>query len=305
MKRVLLTGAEGFTGRYLAPLLQQAGHEVHGLVRASQAEPVRGLTSEHVCDLGDASGMCDLIRRVRPHQVAHLAGIAFVAHGDASAIYQTNIVGTRNLLEALAGEGASGIESVLLASSANVYGDSTEGVLDESSAVSPANDYAVSKLAMEHMAHLYRDRLPIVITRPFNYTGVGQSESFLLPKIVAHIRRGAPVIELGNLDVARDFSDVRMVVEAYARLMQTPAAVGQTFNVCSGKAYSLNEVLNLARDVSRADFQVRVNPAFVRQNEVKMLLGSRARLDNCVGALHSVDLRDTLRWMIEAPPSPG
>ena len=300
MKRALVTGAEGFTGRYLVAALHEAGYEVHGLVHAAPETPVRGLAAQHVGDLGDGAGVMKIVGEVRPHHVAHLAAIAFVAHDDASAVYHTNIVGTRHLLEALAGTGQKP-ESVLLASSANVYGNATEGVLDETSAVAPANDYAVSKLAMEYLARLYGGRLPLIISRPFNYTGVGQAESFLLPKIVAHVRRGAPVIELGNLDVARDFSDVRMVVEAYLRLMQTPAAIGQVFNVCSGRAYTLNEVLNLAREISGKQFEVRVNPAFVRHNEVKVLLGNNRRLTDCVGPLQAIDLRDTLRWMIEAP----
>ena len=305
MKRVLLTGADGFTGRYLAAELRHAGNEVYGVVRAIPTGPVTGLTAVHVCELGDAAGLRDLVDRVRPHQVAHLAAITFVAHGDADAIYRTNIVGTRNLLEALAATSHKA-ESVLLVSSANIYGNATEGVLDESTPPVPANDYAVSKLAMEYMAKLYSGRLPIVIARPFNYSGIGQAESFLLPKIVGLVRRAAPVIELGNLDVARDFSDVRMVVEAYVRLLQTPAAIGQTFNVCSGKAHTLNEVLDLAREISGHDFEVRVNPAFVRQNEVKTLLGCRARLDACIGKLDAIELRETLRWMIESPAAaPG
>ena len=242
MSSILITGADGFTGRYLAVALQRSGHEVHGMVRATPADPVVGLAATHVCDLSDVSGLLDAIRSIKPNHIAHLAAITFVAHGDVDTIYRTNIVGTRNVLEALAASGHKAA-SVLLASSANVYGNATEGVLHESSAVSPANDYAVSKLAMEHMAHLYGSRLPIVISRPFNYTGLGQAESFLLPKIVAHVRRRAPLIELGNLEVARDFSDVRTVVETYKRLLQTPAAIGQTFNVCAGKAYTLNDVL--------------------------------------------------------------
>jgi nucleoside-diphosphate-sugar epimerase len=153
------------------------------------------------------------------------------------------------------------------------------------------------------VARLYANQLPIIITRPFNYTGVGQSESFLLPKIVAHVRSGAPVIELGNLDVARDFSDVRLVVQAYVRLLRTPGAVGGTFNVCSGRAHTLNDVLDLVREISGRNFEVQVNPAFVRTNEVKTLLGSRARLDACIGALDTIELRDTLRWMLSSDSS--
>jgi GDP-6-deoxy-D-talose 4-dehydrogenase len=298
MSKVLISGADSFTGRYLAATLHQAGHEVHGLVRAPIDGAIEGVQALHVADLADAAGLAAVVRDVQPHKVVHLAAISFVAHGDVAAIYATNVVGTRNLLEALV-QSKAPLQSVLVASSANVYGNSVGGVLDEATPPAPANDYAVSKLAMEYVVRLYADRLPVVVTRPFNYTGVGQADNFLIPKIVSHIRKRAPLIELGNLDVARDFSDVRMVARVYSRLLDTPAAVGQTFNVCSGKAWSLNDVLQMVRDISGHDFEVRVNPAFVRSNEVKTLLGSRAKLDATVGAMPEIPLQDTLRWMLE------
>jgi nucleoside-diphosphate-sugar epimerase len=299
MSKILITGADGFTGRYLAAELQRAGYEVHGLVRKPVVSGgVAGVSALYVADLSDAAGLATVVREVQPDKVVHLAAIAFVAHGDAEAIYRTNLVGTRNLLEALA-QSKAPLNAVLLASSANVYGNSVGGVLDETTPPAPANDYAVSKLAMEYAARLYADRLPLIMARPFNYTGVGQAESFLIPKIINHVRRRAPLIELGNLDVARDFSDVRNVVQLYRRLLEAPAAVGQTFNVCSGQAWSLNDVLTMAREISGHDFEVRVNPAFVRQNEVKTLVGSRAKLDAVVGQVPEIALRDTLRWMLE------
>jgi nucleoside-diphosphate-sugar epimerase len=299
MPRVLLTGAAGFTGRYLAKALAEAGHEVHGLVHRKPSDVVQGLHTLHVAELADAARLLEVVKEVQPHKVAHLAAIAFVAHGDVDAMYNTNVVGTRHLLEALA-KGTAPLDAVLLASSANVYGNATEGVLTEDACPAPANDYAVSKLAMEYVARLYVERLPLVLARPFNYTGVGQTESFLIPKIVNHIRRRAAFIELGNLHVARDFSDVRTVVQYYRRLLEVPAAVGQTFNVCSGAAYTLNEVLTLAQSIAAHELEVRVNPAFVRANEVKQLMGSRARLDKAVGPVPDIALRDTLRWMLEA-----
>ncbi|MDR3065175.1 MAG: GDP-mannose 4,6-dehydratase [Comamonas sp.] len=300
MRKILVTGADGFTGRYLAAELQRAGYEVHGLVHKPVASgKVPGVSALHVADLSDAARLAAVVNEVQPDKVAHLAAIAFVAHGDIEAIYRTNLVGTRHLLEALAQSNAP-LDAVLLASSANVYGNSVGGVLDENTPPAPANDYAVSKLAMEYAARLYAGRLPLIMARPFNYTGVGQAESFLIPKIVNHVRRRAPLIELGNLDVARDFSDVRNVVQLYRRLLEAPAAVGQTLNVCSGQAWSLNDVLAMVREISGHDFEVRVNPAFVRQNEVKTLLGSRAKLDAVVGEVPEITLRDTLRWMLEA-----
>ena len=300
MSKILVTGADGFTGRYLAAELQRAGYEVHGLVHNPVASgKVAGVSALHIADLSDAAGLAAVVNEVQPDKVVHLAAIAFVAHGDIEAIYRTNLVGTRHLLEALA-QSKAPLDAVLLASSANVYGNSVGGVLDENTPPAPANDYAVSKLAMEYAARLYAGRLPLITVRPFNYTGVGQAESFLIPKIVNHVRRRAPLIELGNLDVARDFSDVRNVVQLYRRLLEAPAAVGQTFNVCSGQAWSLNDVLAMLREISGHDFEVRVNPAFVRQNEVKTLVGSRAKLDAVVGEVPEIALRDTLRWMLEA-----
>ena len=299
MKRILITGADGFTGRYLAAQMSRAGYEVHGLVHKPVTGGVPGVAKLHVGDLSDLAGLAAVAQEVQPCKVAHLAAIAFVAHGDVDAIYRTNVMGTRNLLEALV-QSQAPVETVLLASSANVYGNSVGGVLDESTPAAPANDYAVSKLAMEYVARLYAQRLPIVMARPFNYTGLGQSESFLIPKIVNHVLRRAAVIELGNLEVARDFSDVRMMVESYQRLLETPAAVGQTFNVCSGRAWTLNEVLGMVRELSGHPFEVRVNPAFVRQNEVKLLVGSRAKLDATVGVMPHIPLADTLRWMLGA-----
>jgi nucleoside-diphosphate-sugar epimerase len=303
MKRVLITGADGFTGRYLAPLLTAGGYTVHGMAPHLPTAPVEGVAQMHVVDLTDAASLVAAVGAARPEYVVHLGGISFVV-GDAEPMYQVNLLGTRKLLEALAAL-PEAPRAVLLASSANVYGNSTEGVLDETTPPAPANDYAVSKLAMEHVARLYAARLPLIVCRPFNYTGVGQAESFLLPKIVAHVRRRAPSIELGNLDVARDFSDVRDVASIYAQLLEEPKAAGKTLNVCSGRAFTLREVLAMTEEVSGWPMELRVNADLMRSNEVKILLGSRARLDALLSTKRQgIPLRDTLRWMIEAPLAP-
>ncbi len=299
MSRILITGAEGFTGQYLAAALHTRGHEVHGLVQrdlpTAHDTISTHLKETHVCDLLDPAGLSRVVKAVRPDKVAHLAGIAFVGHDDVEAFYRVNTVGTRHLLAALAGANARP-SAVLLASSANVYGNATEGVLEESATPAPANDYAVSKLAMEYMARTWCDQLPITIVRPFNYTGVGQSEDFLLPKIVAHCRRRAPVIELGNLDVERDFSDVRTVAEVYRRLLEGEAA-HQVLNVCSGRGQSLRGVFDLVSEMAGYRPEVRINPAFVRVNEVRRLLGSKAALERCIGPVAGPTIAETLAWM--------
>lgn len=293
--RALITGVNGFTGQYVAAELQAHGWDVMGL----GSQPENGNVPGYYCaDLLDAASLRTVVAQVRPDAVVHLAGIAFVGHGDADAFYRVNLVGTRNLLAALAQAGHTP-RCVLLASSANVYGNSTEGVLTEAAPAHPANDYAVSKLAMEHMARLWLDRLPIVIARPFNYTGVGQSESFLLPKIVAHYRRRASTIELGNIDVWRDFSDVRALAQAYRRLLEV-CPVGATVNVCSGHARSIGEVLNIMNRVSGYSIDVQVNPAYVRASDVRSLCGSNDFLRRLIGEWNTPPLEETLDWMFNA-----
>lgn len=290
-KRALITGIHGFTGRYMAAELQANGYEVIGLGSQPSDD-----ADYHQVDLANGSGLRALLATVQPDVVVHLAALAFVGHGTADAFYQVNLIGTRNLLEAIAACGKQ-LDCVLLASSANVYGNVSEGLLSESTPPAPANDYAVSKLAMEYMANLWRDKLPIVITRPFNYTGVGQADNFLLPKIVSHFRRKAEKIELGNLDVWRDFSDVRALVQAYRGLIEA-RPVGEIVNVSSGKTHSLREVIAMCTAITGHQIQVEVNPAFVRANEVKTLCGDNSKLRSLVSGWQTPSLEETLSWML-------
>lgn len=285
--RVLVSGASGFTGRYVTAALNAAGHEVEVLADGQG----RGI------DLLDRSAVEGAVAMARPDVVIHLAAIAFVAHGDVDELYRVNIVGARNLLQALAALDGSP-RQVILASSANVYGNAG-GRLDESVSPQPVNDYAVSKLAMEFMARQFAEQLPLTIVRPFNYTGVGQSERFLIPKIVSHFKRRAPRLELGNLDVARDFNDVRNVAAVYVHLA-TLRGQGHVYNICSGIEHTLTDVLEMMKEIAGFQPEIMVNPAFVRINEVKRLIGDPSRLDALMGAPVRLDLKQTLQWMYES-----
>lgn len=291
--RVLVTGLTGFTGRYLEVALRDIGYEVHGIVCAGEpTSPTR-----HMAELTDPTGLLAVIEIVRPLHVIHLAAVSFVDHDDVEDIYLTNIVGTRNLLSALASSSVtSTLGTVLLVSSANVYGNVEAVLMKEDQLPRPANDYAVSKAAMEQMAALWADQLPITIVRPFNYTGVGQSRQFLIPKIVEAFAQRLPVLELGNLDVYRDFSDVRDVVEVYARLLALSPR--QTLNICSGRVYSLRKIIEMVKYLSGHCLEVQTNPQFVRVNDVRMLQGSAARLLGLLPDWQPRPLCDTLAWML-------
>ncbi|MCB1706234.1 MAG: GDP-mannose 4,6-dehydratase [Halioglobus sp.] len=292
MTRVLITGIGSFTGPYIARELGRAGFEVFGLSQNPE-------TSEHarvlVGSILDPATLEEAIKVSRPQVVIHLAAVTYVPHGDVGEIYQTNVVGTRNLLDALSRQEVIP-EKVLLASSANVYGNTEAAALDESAAFSPENDYAVSKVAMEYMARTWSDRLPISIVRPFNYTGVGQASKFLIPKIVSHFKQQKAVIELGNTDVTRDFSDVRFVGSAYRELVEK-AEPGEAYNICSGEGHSLHQIIETMNDIAGYKISVTVNPAFVRENEVKKLVGSNSKLLGLCPSLERMPIRDTLEWM--------
>jgi GDP-6-deoxy-D-talose 4-dehydrogenase len=296
--RVLVTGLRSFTGHYLSDALQRHGAQVFGTVAPFEAKPDDDISRIFVANLMDAPALAAAVAAVKPTHVVHLAAISFVAHGDVDDIYRTNIVGTRNLLAALHAHASSTLRCALLASSANIYGNADADPISEATPPKPANDYAVSKLAMESMASLWRDKLPITIVRPFNYTGVGQSINFLVPKIVHAYQTRSASLELGNLDVERDFSDVRDVTEIYARLLAQPPQ--RAVNVCSGQATSLRDILSMAQSISGHTPQVQVNPAFVRADDVKRLRGDAAHLRATLQGWQPKGLSDTLRWMLEA-----
>jgi len=280
--KILLTGTAGFTGLFFKSQAEAAGHTVVPML----------------ADLTDKAAVAEEVLDSRPEAVVHLAAISFVGHDDDAAFYGVNVIGSGNLLAAIKALPVKP-RCVLLASSANIYGNCNSSPIMESQLPAPVNHYAISKLAMEHMAATYFDSLPIVVSRPFNYTGVGQAENFLIPKLVSHFARKADVVELGNLSVEREFNDVRMVCDAYLRLLER-GVPGQAYNVCSGVPHTLASVIETLVTLTGHRIAVNVNPSFVRANEVHRLCGSPDKLKACVGSLPSFDLASTLQWMLDS-----
>lgn len=293
--KVLVTGAAGFTGRALCEALVRRGHEVHGL---SQGGGLGQASHEmHAGNLLDREGLQVLLAQVRPQYLIHLAARAFVGSDDNLGFYQTNVLGTCNLLDAARD---AGVARVIAASSANVYGVPTTGEpLTENSIAAPVNHYAASKLAMEHMARTYHDDFGLVITRPFNYTGPGQDASYLVPKLVRHFRERAPTIQLGNLDIARDFTSLDDVVEAYIALLESDIS-DDTFNICSGQATSLQDLLEKLVDLSGHHPEIVSSAGLSRRHDIPVLCGDNQRLRERTGWAPSQSIDDILRSMLEA-----
>lgn len=278
--KIAVTGARGFTGRHFVEAARLAGHETI---------PIRS-------DVTDRPGLAAEVQALRVDAVVHLAAISFVGHQDERALYDVNLFGTLNLLEALAKSGQP-LRRILLASSANVYGNAERSPIDESQPLAPVNQYAMSKAAMEFMAKARFPGLPLIITRPFNYTGPGQEPQFLIPKLVDHFRRRAGRVALGNVHVQREYNDVRFVCDAYLRLLETssPAPV---YNVCTGVTYGLDAVIAMLEEITGHRIEVDVDPMLVRANEVHHLSGDPSRLRSKIGALPAYNLRETLEWML-------
>jgi GDP-6-deoxy-D-talose 4-dehydrogenase len=281
--KIALTGAAGFTGRHLIDAARTAGHEVV----AFQS------------DLTDPQALVAEAASLEPDAVVHLAGISFVGHEDERALYDVNLFGTLNLLDALARSGRP-LQRVLLASSANIYGNGGEGPISEDLPPAPVNHYAMSKLAMEHMARNYLPQLPLVIARPFNYTGPGQAPQFIIPKLVEHFQQRASSVRIGNLNVEREYNDVRFVCDAYLGLL-AKGEVGAAYNVCSGRTHDLLGVVQALERLTGHKLQMEVDRTLVRANEVHRLCGDPSRLQRALGPLPAFSLEDTLRWMLRSP----
>ena len=248
MQRVLITGADGFAGRHLRYRLEHRGTTVI----ASSA------------DVRDADAVARELEATRPDSVAHLAAITSVADAwnRESEVWTVNALGTLNVVVAVARHAPEA--RLLVTSSAEVYGRiSGEEPIEEDHVLAPTSPYGRSKAAAEIACG--RDDLDIVVVRPFPHTGPGQTETFAIPSFagqIARIEAGlvAPVLKVGNLAARRDYSDVRCVVDAYARLLEMRGGP-RVVNVASGRAESLGSVLDRLLALATREIAVEPDPA--------------------------------------------
>ncbi len=291
--RILITGINGFTGMHLERYLVAKGLDVYGTVIDTP------INSKHYqCDITQMDQIDTIIAELRPDYLIHIAAISFPGESNASLIYDVNVIGTENILQALVNH-AVNPKKVILASSATVYGNQGKEILDESMCPKPVNHYGCSKLAMEYMSANYFDTLNIIITRPFNYTGIGQEKHFLIPKIVSHYKEGKREIELGNLTVAREFNDINYVIGNYYKLLLCEEK-SITVNLSSNHPVKLLDVIDMMNEVAGYSTEVQVNPLFVRENEIPSLSGSTKLLETLIELENKDTLHKTLQTMYNA-----
>jgi nucleoside-diphosphate-sugar epimerase len=289
LQKLLLTGSRGFTGQHLVAMAQLRGFELIGLQS----------------DITDLIALEKEVLKVAPDAVIHCAGISFVASKDQEAFYRVHALGTSNLLSALT-QLPQKPKKILLASSATVYGNAALTPTPEEHPLKPIDHYAMSKVAMEEMAKTFFEQLPIIIARPFNYTGVGQHDNFLIPKLIRHFAQKAPAIELGNLLVEREFNDVATICEAYLALLEY-GHPGEIYNVGTGQVRSLASVVDTLVKLTQHPMKISVNPDFVRANEVRRMCGNPQKLMDLLYQhnlkLQIPTLEETLQKMLDVAGS--
>ena len=307
--RVLITGATGFVGGHLIWALEKEGPSAFNIFGTTypDAPPPSG-NKLYFLNLRLERDVMKIVAEVRPDWIFHFAAVSN-AHRSwemRSETIETNVLGTLNLLEAV--RQASPGARVLFISSSDVYGagvSPTEG-LKEDAPFQIVSPYAYSKAAGEMLCGFYEkiENIDIVIARPFPHTGPGQTEDFVCSdwsRQAAIIERGdsAPTLKVGNLDIQRDFCDVRDVVKAYILLLRKGRR-GEIYNVCSARAVGLRAILNfLIREASgKIPISVEVDVAKLRETDVPFLLGSNRKISKETGWSPCISMDQTLRDLL-------
>lgn len=291
--KVLITGCNGFTGEYLRKHLEKNGYVVFGLSNTI-SNPSNNIIQ---CDINNGEELKKVLLEIQPNYVFHLAAISFVQHQNASEIYNVNVIGTQNLLESCLPI-KNQIKKIILASSATVYGNQTATVLDETLVPCPINHYGISKLAMELIAKTYFNELPVLITRPFNYTAPGHGEQFVVPKIAKTFINKEPILELGNIDVYREYNSIAYVVDIYFKLM-TSSVNSEIVNIASGKTHSLKEIIATFSAKTGHSPKLQINSKFVRKDEIVTLSGSTKKLESMITIPQIADIDEVVNQFLK------
>jgi NDP-4-keto-2,6-dideoxyhexose 3-C-methyltransferase len=307
--RALLSGGTGFVGSHLARFLADEGLEVFvfsnaGNESATDRDPRVGYLRADICDAAEVAGVFE---QTQPHEVYHLAAVSSVPASWQTPlqVLETNVIGTFNLFEASAG--IRPLPRVLNVSSGQVYGtaDGAGHPLDEQCPVNPPNLYATSKAMAELLSLQYASRAQgfVINVRPFNHSGPGQSSDFVLSALACQIAEAEAelrpaTIQVGDLNVARDFTDVRDVVRAY-RLLLRSGRSGQVYNVCSGVARPISFALEVLQSLARIQIKVEVEPSRLRATEIRRICGDPTKVLKETGWQPVIPFETTVRDLLE------
>ncbi len=308
-RSALVTGSAGFVGQHLLRQLLGRGYAVHGTIRPGDAS-FGGLSREeraritvHPADLADRPALERALAEARPTHVFHLAGQPFVPDSvrDPEGTFRTNVLGTIALYEAIR-QTCRALPRVVVAGSAEIYGlvRPADLPLTERSPFNPANPYAASKVAQFYLGLQAWNswKLPVIYAVAFNHIGPGQSDRFVVSSfarqlVEMQLGQREPVLEVGNLEARRDFTDVRDVVRAYALLAER-GEPGEAYNVCSGEAHAIADVEHALEAIVGIAPERRTDPLRMRPSDLPELRGDHAKLEAATGWRPEISLAESL-----------
>jgi GDP-4-dehydro-6-deoxy-D-mannose reductase len=304
--KFFITGATGFVGCHLRDFLRSPEHRIWGTAFPEKPE-VSGKDRLFRLDVRSEKDVFRAIKEVQPDGIFHLAAVSNVGHSweRRKETLETNIIGTLNLFEAT--RRFSPRSRIIFISSSDVYGGGSPSgkPLNEGDELLAVNPYAYSKWSGEILSGFYHriENLDVVIARPFPHTGPGQSPDFVCSDWalqIARIEKGMvpPEIKVGNISAFRDYTDVRDVVRAYAGLLEN-GRKGEVYNVCSGKSYSLKEILEKLLSFSSASIAVRVDTGKIRKVDISHLVGDNRKIKEDVRWEPRISLHRSLQDLLE------
>ena len=310
--KFLITGITGFVGSHLAEYLLSLGeHEIFGIYRwRSRMENISHLLNKVSlleCDLKDAVSTREVIRKIRPDGIFHLAAQSYVPMSwiAPQETLTTNIISQLNIFEAVRAENLDC--RIQIAGSSEEYGKvfPDEVPIKETNPLRPLSPYGVSKVAQDLLGYQYfmSYGMKIVRTRAFNHEGPRRGEVFVTSnfcKQIAEIEKGKrePVVYVGNLEAVRDFTDVRDTVRAYY-LVLTKGKPGEVYNICTGKGYKIKEILDILLSLTKVKVEVRVDPKRLRPSDVTLLLGDPTKIKNELGWEPKIPIEKTLKDLLD------
>lgn len=293
-QKVFITGISGFVGNYLKKYLEAKHYAVFGMDRNAKTDIDKTIFS---CDILDTTALSDIISSIAPDYVIHLAAQSSVpkSFSDPDLTFRVNVDGTRNLFNACL---KKPLQKILVVSSVQIYGIPEYLPLDEKHPLRGTSPYAKSRIQQEKLLAEYKN-LPITLLRSFNHTGPGQPPAFAIPSFafqIAQIKKGLqpPILTVGNLDIIRDFSDVRDIVRAY-HLALSSTANHEVYNVGSGHGYLLRDVVKQLIEISEMEISIHVEPSLVRSDDIPELVCNYEKFHNATGWRPTIPLQDTLQ----------
>lgn len=304
MKRILITGAGGFVGTHLIKELQKSeGNEIYGTVYQATSDITSLIPADHVIagDLTDFAYAQSLVQTTKPDIIYHLAALSVVHNSVAQAtlVMNGNTSISYNLLEAVRLHAPRA--RFIAISSGNVYGavQDISHPINENTPLRPLNPYAVSKISQEMLALEYHlaHKIDVVILRPFNHTGVGQTTDFVIPALAQQfiaISKGAePILSVGNIDNVRDFTDVADMVQGYV-LAADKCQSGEIYNIGSGVGYTVRQIIEILERLIGKKVAIKTNPLQVRESDVPVLIADASKFRTCTSWKPSISLDTTI-----------